>query len=126
MAKILIIDDDTTMRTLIGRMLSDGGHDVLEAPDGALGLELLQRDGPSLVITDLLMPGKEGFETIRDLKGRAPKVPIIAISGRGVDYLSMARKLGADQTLAKPFKAGDLLAAVETLLAPTDRAAPGG
>jgi CheY-like chemotaxis protein len=125
MAKILIIDDDKMVRTLISRMLSRGGHDVIEAADGAFGVELFQRHSPSLVITDLLMPEKEGFETIRELKGRAPHVPIVAISGRGLPYLSMARKLGADQTLAKPFREGDLLAAVEKLLPSPGRSDPG-
>ena len=67
MGKILIIDDDAGMRRMIGRILEGAGYDVLIAEDGEVGLKLFDEHAPDLVITDLLMPGKDGLETIRQL-----------------------------------------------------------
>ena len=125
MARILVIDDDPAMRRLIARTLTAAGHSVCEAADGREGIELFDQVLPALVVTDIVMPGAEGIETILNLRKIAEDVRILAISGWGSSapsYLDMATKLGADAGLAKPFKAGELLAAVESLLVECDSA----
>ena len=119
MARILVIDDDPAMRRLIARTLTMAGHSVCEAADGREGIALFDQILPALVITDIVMPGAEGIETILKLRKIAEGVKILAISGWGSStpsYLDMATKLGADVGLSKPFKAEKLLAAVESLL----------
>jgi CheY-like chemotaxis protein len=118
MAKILIIDDIPGLRRTVHGMLQRGGHEVLEAGDGSEGVRLFEAGHPDLVITDLVMPGKEGIETILDLRRRNPKLPILAISGdpESKTYLELARKLGANAVLEKPFRAADLLNEIDKLL----------
>jgi CheY-like chemotaxis protein len=117
MALILVIDDTATMRQLVRRMLERATHTVLEAEDGEAGLSVLQRQGPDLVITDLIMPKMEGIETIQQIKRSSPGTKIIAMSGSDELNLDAARKLGADAALAKPFGTAALLATVDRLLA---------
>ncbi|HWB49809.1 MAG TPA: response regulator [Stellaceae bacterium] len=118
MADILIIDDDPQMRRLLTRILHGAGHAVREATDGRGGIEEFRRRRPMLVISDIVMPDTEGIETIRVLRGAAPQVPIIAISG-GTDplYLRAACALGATASLDKPFSASQLTTLVAKLLA---------
>jgi|HubBroStandDraft_1064217.scaffolds.fasta_scaffold00390_4 DNA-binding response OmpR family regulator len=122
MGKILIIDDDLAMRRTIARILEGAGFDVLIAEDGRIGLELFRAHAPSLVITDLLMPGKDGLETIRDIRSSGQGTKILATSGgwrtAKLDFLSVAAEFGADLVLSKPFRARDLLDLVERLLGP--------
>ena len=121
MARILIIDDEDELRSMLRQMLEHAGHEVTEAADGAIGIEIYERDTPDLIITDIIMPEKEGVETIIALRRADPTLPIIAISGGGrldaTDFLSMAKKLGARQTLTKPFRRDQLLEAVSECLA---------
>ncbi|MDH5527211.1 MAG: response regulator [Nitrospirota bacterium] len=121
MARILIIDDEELARYAVRKILTGAGHDVTEAENGSNGLELQRKTPFDLVITDIVMPEKEGIETIMDLKKEFPDTPIVAISGGGrlgpTDYLNMSSQLGARQTLAKPFSRDDLLSAVDTCLA---------
>jgi len=120
MARILIIDDEASIRELFLNMLTQEGYDVVEASDGNAGMKLF-RDNPSdVVITDLIMPDKEGIETIMELRRDFPDVKIIAISGGGVvhaeEYLRMARGVGADRVFKKPFDVPEMLDAVSELL----------
>jgi CheY-like chemotaxis protein len=119
MALILVIDDVATMRQLVGRMLR-GKHSVIEAEDGEVGIAMVQTQDPALVITDLIMPNKEGLETIQQIRRSHPNIKIIAMSGHvrpdGDSYLDAARKLGADAILAKPFLRAALLDVVDRLL----------
>ncbi len=121
MARILIIDDEDELRILLRQMLEHAGHDVTEAVNGAEGIELYERDLHELIITDIIMPEKEGVETIIALRRTDPELPIIAISGGGrldaTDFLTMAKKLGARHTLTKPFRRDQLLDAVSECLA---------
>jgi CheY-like chemotaxis protein len=96
--------------------LADAGHELLEAEDGQQGLSQFRIHRPTLVITDILMPRKGGFETIRELRGTPSDVAILAMSGGGKMYLDLAKQLGADATIAKPFGAPDLVEAVNGLL----------
>ena len=121
MGRILVIDDDHLVRFTIRTALEQAGHAVVEAADGARGLAAFEADRFDLVITDLLMPEKEGVETVRELRQRSRAVKILVVSGGGMmkmlDYLSMAEAFGADRSLAKPFTSRALVAAVAELLA---------
>jgi CheY-like chemotaxis protein len=119
MAKILVIDDEPAIRQVIRQVLARAGHDVAEAADGAEGLVALHARMPDLIITDIMMPNKEGIETVRDLRREVPKLPILVISGNADSalYMQVAKLLGAHAALAKPFRSAELLRAVEDLLA---------
>lgn len=115
------MDDEELMREAV-RMALEADHDVCEAPDGAVGMEVCRGESVDVVITDLIMPRKDGIETIRDLRKEFPGLRIIALSGRGgtsiMANLERARRFGADLTLAKPCEPDDIRAAVKTLLDP--------
>ncbi len=120
MARILIIEDDTQTRVMLRQMLTREGYEVVDAPDGKMGTRLYREEPTDLVITDLIMPEKEGIETIRELKQGYPDIKIIAISGGGriepEEYLCLAKKLGAERTFAKPIRREDLLGAIRELV----------
>jgi DNA-binding response OmpR family regulator len=120
MVCILLIDDDDQVRTSIRKFLVREGYDVVEAPDGKAGMRFFQQKRVDLVITDIIMPEKEGIETIIELRRHFPEVKIIAISGGGClepdGYLNVAQKVGAHRIFAKPFELEDLLASVRQLL----------
>jgi CheY-like chemotaxis protein len=114
--RILIIDDEPALRMLVRRMLESAGHDVVEAEHGRAGVELYEKQAFDVVVTDIIMPESEGLETVRRLRGIAPGLRIVAISGGGrgaADYLGMASAFGANATLPKPFRREELLACVE-------------
>jgi DNA-binding response OmpR family regulator len=120
MAAILIIEDEPSMRKLMTTSLSNKGFTVIEAENGRVGLELFQQHRPVIAITDILMPEKDGLETIRDLRRIDPEVKILAVSGGGqstrLNFLGAAKAFGADIVLAKPFRINELLDAVKSLL----------
>jgi CheY-like chemotaxis protein len=120
MAMVMVIDDDVALRRLVKRTLSGEGHEVIEAENGEEGLALLQRHRPDLVVTDILMPKKEGIETIGKLKEHHPATKVIAMSGGGISgnlmFLDVARALGVDATLAKPFRPAELIETVTRVL----------
>jgi len=121
MARILIVDDDPICRAIAGEALSAAGHDCQEAEDGDVALERLQSESVELVLTDLLMPNKEGIETIMEIRKHWPMVKIVAMSGGSGhaepdQLLRMAASLGADATLIKPVRAGPLVETVERVL----------
>ena len=120
MARILIIDDETQIRSMLRLMLERVGYEVIEAADGMEGLRQY-RDNPSdLIITDLIMPNKDGIGMMIELKKEFPSVKIIAMSGGGVNrpegYLDGAKKLGAARTLTKPIDRDKMLNAVKETL----------
>jgi len=121
MARILIIDDDNQFRAMLRIMLENTGYkDIEEAENGYIGMKLIRKSSFDLVITDIIMPDKEGIETIIELKKDFPAIKIIAISGGGKigpdGYLVMAGHLGAHRTMEKPFQQSELLEAVRELL----------
>jgi DNA-binding NtrC family response regulator len=128
MARIFLFDDDNILRTSLRIMLTRLGHTVIEAHNGAEGLKLLRYADADLLITDILMPEKEGLEVLLELKRKQWPVKVIAISGGGrvesKDCLYMAKALGAAKVLAKPFTHEVLLAAVNELLAADGTTAP--
>ena len=123
MARILMIDDDAPVRTALRRTPEAAGHQVMEAPDGARGVRLHSESPADLVITDLVMPDKDGLETIRELRQVTPDLKIIVISGYvGADemgYLQLAREYGASPTFTKPFSSDRMLAVVDEMLGKT-------
>lgn len=123
MSRILVIDDDEQVRNMLHIMLQNEGYDAVAAPEGKAALELFRHAPFDVVITDIVMPEKEGLETIMALKQLYPAVRIIAISGGGRvnpgHYLDGARVLGAEFTFIKPVKLERLLSAVKTLLEQT-------
>ena len=120
MSKVLVIEDDALVREALRRVLKQGGYEVFEAQDGDEGLSLFSRVSPDLVITDIIMPNKDGLETIVELRRRSPETKVVAISGgghmKGEDYLDVADRLGAAKTLVKPFGSKTLLETLEGLL----------
>jgi len=101
--KLLIIDDDESVRQSVVAYLEDSGFDVLEASDGVTGLAVFERERPDLVVTDLRMPGTDGLALLKALREQTPDLPVIVISGAGVlgDVVS-ALRLGASDYLIKP------------------------
>jgi YesN/AraC family two-component response regulator len=85
MARILLIDDDDALRTVLREILVHFGHTVIEARNGTEGLALFQQAPADLLITDIVMPEKEGFDVVMELRSKRPPVKIIAISGAGPD-----------------------------------------
>lgn len=129
MARILIIDDESQIRSMLRLMLERVGYEVIEAADGLEGIRQYRDNPADLIITDLIMPNKDGIGMIIDLKKEFPQVKIIAMSGGGVNrpegYLDGAKKLGAARTLTKPIDRDEMLDAVkETLRADTASAEP--
>lgn len=121
MSAILLVDDDTSVLDVMSEMLRLEGHEVTIAENGEQAVACVSQDDFDLVITDLIMPEKEGLETIADIRRQFAEIPIIAISGGGRlgpnDYLETARFIGANATLAKPFARTELIKAVDSLLA---------
>ena len=116
--RILVIDDNAEMRETMSQMLKSAGYEVDLAANGIQGAKLQQASPADLIITDLLMPGKAGLETIIEFRRDFPQVPVIAMSGapRNGFYLVMADRLGAARTIEKPFQPKELLTAVQDVL----------
>jgi two-component system, chemotaxis family, chemotaxis protein CheY len=119
MARILLIEDYDLIRSLLRDTLELAGHAIIEAHNGAEGLGLFREVGADLVITDIVMPNKDGIAVVRALREQVPPVHIIAISGAGdsaEDYLDLAYRMGAMKVLLKPFTPAALIAAIDELL----------
>src|SRR5579863_3817169 len=121
MKKILVIDDNMVVRNTLVQILESEGYEVISAEDGRRGLSVFRSERPDLVVTDIIMPEKEGIETIRDIRGESPDAKIIAISGGGrignTDFLKIARQLGASDIVAKPLDPDHFLDVVKNCLA---------
>jgi DNA-binding NtrC family response regulator len=122
MKRIVVIDDDEQMRGFIEEVLTRAGYEVCAAASAREGLDNLKQKTADLIITDLIMPDKEGLETIMELRRLYAGVKIIAISGGGRSApwvnLKTAAQLGASGTLAKPFSRQQILDEIDRLLAP--------
>lgn len=121
MPKILLIDDEEAVLNMLETFFQREGFDVLVASDGDKGLAINRATHVDIVVTDILMPHKEGFETIREFRKEFPRIKIIAISGGGRNnadtYLEFAKTFGADRAFSKPLDLAKLREAVEGLLA---------
>jgi CheY-like chemotaxis protein len=120
MPRILVVDDNAEFGRILQAHLTAHGHEVVAAKDGEQGLALIERESFDIVLTDILMPQRDGIEVLRQVKQRWPSLPVIAVSGGGWikagDLLEMADRLGADRVLQKPVRRDDLLAAVDAVL----------
>jgi DNA-binding response OmpR family regulator len=120
MARILVIDDEASIGIMIKRMLEKAGHEVEVATNGNEGLKLVSIFKPNLLITDIVMPEKEGLEIIFDLRKRDPKLKIIAISGGGrfqyEGYLTSAKHLGANKVYQKPLDLKEFMKGISEML----------
>lgn len=121
MAKILVVDDELSIRVMLTHMLEQDGHEVIVAEDGEQGIILYHENLPDLVISDLVMPNKNGIDMILELKKEYPGLRMLAISGGGgitgaFDYLPTAKLVGANNILKKPFGINDLRTALTDVL----------
>src|SRR6516225_9598136 len=116
---ILLVEDDDDVRRAVARLLALEEYQVIEAANGQIALRQMAAQSADLVIVDMLMPVMEGSETISLLRRFYPGVKIIAVSGGGISsaetHLQIARQLGAQKVLTKPFLTDDLLKAVHEL-----------
>jgi DNA-binding response OmpR family regulator len=121
MNSILVIDDDPVVCEVMRQVLERDGYNVATAGDGQSGLCDYAQLNPDLVIVDILMPGKEGIATILELREGNPDARIIAMTGGGSfnsgEVLRIAELVGADNSLAKPFRPAELVASVKRCLA---------
>ena len=120
MTSILIVEDNKLLREMLKDIFESNGFKVRVALDGQDGIDSYRKEPAGLVITDVIMPGKDGLAMIRDLKKEFPDVKIIVISGADADVpdrLQVARELGAIRALRKPFAPDALLDAVNEVLA---------
>ena len=122
MARVLAIDDDSAICATVSVILERAGHQVVTAQDGRRGLAVLDAGQFDLLLIDIFMPEMDGLETIRVLRRSKPKLPVIVMSGAmaeqasAPDYLSFGTKLGAVESLRKPFKPATLVEAVDRCL----------
>ena len=124
MAKILVVDDDKQIRWILCEVIKQIGHEVVEAENGKVALRHLHDAPIDIVITDIVMPEKEGLETIIEMKRDFPDVKIIAMSGGGQwgshTYLELAEKFKVARTFEKPMNIPVLLSAIESLCTEMD------
>ena len=120
MASVLIVDDDVRVRPMLRMTLERAGYEVHEAANGKIALQKYQHHPCDLVITDIVMPEKEGIETIIELRALYPTVKIIAISGGGKiapeQYLKLAEHFGVEYSFTKPLDNAKLLDAIGSLI----------
>lgn len=120
MFNILIIDDEPNILLMLKKLLERNGYETELAINGVEGIEMFKKSKHDLVITDIIMPEKEGLETIREMKRIKSDLKIIAMSGGGKvsaeSYLKIAKIFGASKLIAKPFTIKEMLLAVQELL----------
>lgn len=120
MARILVIDDDPWVLKIFRQILEDEGHEITTANNGQEGIDLFRQNPAELIITDMVMPVKDGLKMIMELEKEFPNVPAIAISGGGVigaeRYLTLAESIGTRKNLTKPVSKQDLIDAVNYVL----------
>jgi DNA-binding response OmpR family regulator len=122
LATVLVVDDDPMVLQAVTLLLEDHGFQVLTATDGVQGLLLYRKHRPDVVVTDIIMPEKEGIALTRELRHEFPDARIVAMSGGGrmgnSDYVHIAQALGADAGLYKPFDDDELVGVIRALLSP--------
>jgi CheY-like chemotaxis protein len=121
-SRLLVVEDHDDTRALMVEFLAEQGYQVSEAETGVRATEMFRENPFDLVITDILLPDKDGLEVILEIRKKFPDAKFLAISGGGEtlladDCLHSARAFGAQKTLSKPFGPRDLLQTVEEILA---------
>ena len=115
--KILVVEDDLSILTGVSMNLRFEGYEVLQAQDGRRALELAVNDAPDLIILDVMLPKMNGFEVLRELRGRGLPVPVVMLSAKGMEQDKiLGLDLGADDYVAKPFGLQELLARIKAVL----------
>ena len=118
--RILVVDDDDGMREYLCEALARQGFEAIPASSGEEAVRIYRCERVSMVLLDIFMPEKDGFETLMDIRRACPDAKIIAMSGhseyRGINVASWAKKLGAQASVHKPFTVNELAAAVQTAL----------
>lgn len=122
MHKILVIEDDPTVRLVFSQFLANADYAVLVAENGKVGMAMMEKHRPDLIVTDILMPTMDGLEILMEIRKRQDATPVIAISGGmrnlPISFLKQARLLGASHVFEKPVPLDVLLDAIRELLAP--------
>lgn len=117
--KVLVIDDDTLTRMTLCKIFRKLGFSTVEACNGLAGIKMFQQEHPDFVVTDILMPDKEGLQTIMEIRQKSATVPIFAMSGGGstgnMQFLELAKSAGANKTFSKPFKPVDIQNMLEAM-----------
>ena len=117
MARILVIEDDRAIALGLRLNLRKDGHDVVMAQDGETGLRMALEPDVDLVVLDVMLPLRNGYDVLRELRKKGATVAILMLTAKGMEGDKiLGLKLGADDYLAKPFGLGELLARVEALL----------
>ncbi len=120
MQRILVVDDDDLVRSMLTQMMVEAGFEVASAADGNACLRVYRENPADLIIMDIVMPEKDGWEAIVELRQDFPDSRIIAISGGArtgpYGYLALAKRFGAQRVFAKPIQKRELLQAVHELL----------
>lgn len=120
MARILVVDDERDVRVATRKILERAGHEILEAATGEEGIEVLESEAVDLVITDIMMPGQGGVESLAQMRELYSGLRIIAMSAHALDELPEAQRLGAARTIVKPFSVDTLTKLVEEVLSGED------
>lgn len=124
MKHILVIDDEPPIRLMLRKLLEFEGYEVSEASDGVEAIERYNENPPDLVITDLIMPEKEGLETMAELFKKNRNLKVIAMSGGGRSqpggYLHTAKLLGAVETFEKPIRKNELIKTIKNVIGNPD------
>ncbi len=114
---VLIIDDDIAVRKFVTDLLIARGYKVISAVNGIEGLKIIQKEKVDIVVSDLIMPEKEGIETIKEIKSSNPEIKIVAMSGSIYKdtFLKAAKGIGAHEIVHKPFRNDEIIEAIENV-----------
>lgn len=120
MARVVVIDDQEPIRRIVRTALERAGHQVLDAGDGELGLQLLEHHAVDVVLSDIFMPGMDGIQMLRQIRKQFPAVKVIVMSGGDssgmLDLRRDAELLGAVKSLLKPFTTHEIVAVIDSVL----------
>jgi len=115
--RILVVEDDLSILTGVSMNLRYEGYEVLQAQDGAHGLEMAVSDTPDLIVLDVMMPRLNGYEVLRELRSRGLRTPVLVLSAKGMERDKvLGLDLGADDYVVKPFGVAELMARVKAVL----------
>jgi len=115
--RVLVVEDDLSILTGVSMNLRYEGYEVIQAQDGARGLEMAVSDGPDLIVLDVMMPRLNGYEVLRELRSRGVRTPVLVLSAKGMERDKvLGLDLGADDYVVKPFGVAELMARVKAVL----------
>jgi DNA-binding response OmpR family regulator len=115
--RVLVVEDDLSILTGVSMNLRFEGYEVLQAQDGAQGLQLAVQETPDLIVLDVMLPRMNGYEVLRELRGRGLRTPVLVLSAKGLERDKvLGLDLGADDYVVKPFGVAELIARVKAVL----------